>query len=364
MERTKKISTLIVVLSLFLSFSIVNVGLNKVKADSGLPLLQVTPSNFSVQNASLPFSLNLTITNVTDLYGWQVRIYFENTILNFIGASEGPFLSSAGATYGLLLNVSNGFNATHGTVLLGDFLIGNVTGVDGSGVLATMNFQAVGGGNATLHINPYPDPDDDTILIDSTVYHPPPHKRIIYEATDAHVSVPVFNNIAVTNVLPWKTVIGQGYAGNISVTVADTGTADETFNLTVYGNSTPIMTQTVTLPNRTSTTITFAWNTSAFTKGPYNVSAYAQPVPNELNITDNTYVDGFIIVTFPGDISGNYWVQLADLVLLANAYGTTPASGGTPPALHAWNPNADINNNGVVDLSDLVILATHYGQKM
>jgi ABC-type transport system substrate-binding protein len=63
-----------------------------------------------------------------------------------------------------------------------------------------------------------------------------------------------------------------------------------------------------------------------------------------------------------GDINGDFKVSLQDLVLLANAYGTTPASGGTPGTPHAWNPNADINGDFKVSLQDLVILAMHYGQ--
>jgi len=66
--------------------------------------------------------------------------------------------------------------------------------------------------------------------------------------------------------------------------------------------------------------------------------------------------------------AGYFKVGLNDLVLLANAYGTT----GTPPstvsissvpgASHTWNPAADIGAPaGVVGLSDLVTLALHYG---
>lgn len=67
--------------------------------------------------------------------------------------------------------------------------------------------------------------------------------------------------------------------------------------------------------------------------------------------------------------SGGYFkIGLADLVLLANAYGKT----GTPPstvpissvpgASGAWNPAADVAApSGSVGLSDLVTLALHYG---
>jgi hypothetical protein len=55
-----------------------------------------------------------------------------------------------------------------------------------------------------------------------------------------------------------------------------------------------------------------------------------------------------------GDINGNGKVDLPDIVLLANAYGSKPSDS-------KWNPNADINENGKVDLPDLMILANHYG---
>jgi hypothetical protein len=332
-------------------FSMVNVGSSGVRAYNGLPLLQLTPSSTTVQNASQPFILNLTITNVTGLYGWDARIYFENAVVNCVDASEGPFLSSVNDTYWAPPNVTNGFNATHGMAFIGSALLRNVTEVNGSGLLATITFQPVGGGNATVHIDP-----EDTILVDRYL------NRIPYTTADAVVSVPVFHNVAVMNVLPLKTAIGQGYTCNVSVTVTNLGTVSETFNVTLYGNSSSIMTQEVTLSSENSTTIAFVWNTSTFPKARYNMSAYAWPVPDEMNTSDNNFTDGVITVTIPGDINVDFKVSLSDLVLLANAYGTTPASGGTPPVPGAWNPNADINGDGKVSLSDLVILANHYGQ--
>jgi hypothetical protein len=56
-----------------------------------------------------------------------------------------------------------------------------------------------------------------------------------------------------------------------------------------------------------------------------------------------------------GDVNWDRWVNLADLVILAQAYGSKPGDSN-------WNPNADIDSNSAVGLSDLVILAQHYGQ--
>ena len=69
-----------------------------------------------------------------------------------------------------------------------------------------------------------------------------------------------------------------------------------------------------------------------------------------------TLVDALeFFVTILGDIDGNGVVEIKDLVLLAQAYGSKP---GDPN----WNSSADLNNSQVVDLLDLVTLAQHYGK--
>lgn len=57
----------------------------------------------------------------------------------------------------------------------------------------------------------------------------------------------------------------------------------------------------------------------------------------------------------PSDLNGDGKVGLADLVILAQAYGSRPEDPN-------WNPVADIDSKGIVGLSDLVILAQHYGE--
>jgi hypothetical protein len=111
----------------------------------------------------------------------------------------------------------------------------------------------------------------------------------------------------------------------------------------------------VTLARGSSTTTAPLLNTTGLAYGNYTVSAYACLVSDETNTTNNLFSDGCVVVTIPGDINGDFKVSLADLVILANAYGSKP--GDTK-----WNPNADINGNNIVDLSDLVLMAIHYGQ--
>jgi outer membrane protein assembly factor BamB len=170
----------------------------------------------------------------------------------------------------------------------------------------------------------------------------------------AHVQAGI-SDVAVTNVTSIKTMIGRGYGGNITVTVQNQGNFTETFNVTVYANTTSAASQNVTLSSGNSTHITLTWNTTGFVYGNYIMSAYAWPVPGETNTANNNGTDGSTLVTIPGDLNGDFTVGLADLVILAQAYGSRPGDS-------KWNVNADMDGNGIVGLTDLVILATHYGQ--
>jgi len=156
-----------------------------------------------------------------------------------------------------------------------------------------------------------------------------------------------------TGCLP-KPTVGQGKIATINTTVENRGEYTETFSVTIYADSTQIGLRQVTLSQGENTTLSFAWDTTGFTYGNHSLRAEIGIIPFETD-TGNNVMESWIIITIPGDIDGNYNVQLADLVLLAKAYGSKP---GDPN----WTPNSDIDNNDVVGLSDLVILATYYGQ--
>jgi len=166
---------------------------------------------------------------------------------------------------------------------------------------------------------------------------------------------PPYPAITISNITVSSQEIGQGYSTQINATAQNNGDIAETFNVTAYANATAIDTIETTLTNGTSTTMTFTWNTTGFAYGNYTISAYATPPQDNTNTTDTSIPGHWVAVAIPGDLNGDFKVSLADLVLLANAYGTKPGNA-------KWNPNADIDGNGIVGLSDLVILANHYGQ--
>jgi hypothetical protein len=116
---------------------------------------------------------------------------------------------------------------------------------------------------------------------------------------------PLSHDVAVTNVLSSKIVLGQGSSDSINVTVANQGDYTETFTITVYANTSMIGTATVyNLVNGTSTILTFTWDTTDFAFGNYTVSAYAEPVTGEINVANNTFVGGTVQVIQNGSGSG------------------------------------------------------------
>jgi hypothetical protein len=175
------------------------------------------------------------------------------------------------------------------------------------------------------------------------------------------------HDVAVTNLTSAKTVICQGYNGNLTATVQNQGSFTETFTVTVYANTTSIASQNVTLSSGNSTTITFTWNTTGFAKGNYTKSAYAWPVQNETNTANNNFTDGVIRVSIVGDVTGvgSLWNFVPDgkcdgkdITAFALCFGSHP---GSPPPLR-WEPNCDMTNDGKVDGKDITVVALHFGQ--
>jgi hypothetical protein len=174
------------------------------------------------------------------------------------------------------------------------------------------------------------------------------------------------HDVAVTNLTSAKTVIGQGYCGNLTVTVQNQGNFTETFKVTVYANKTAIATFTnITLTSGNSKTITFTWNTTGFAKGNYTISAYATPVPGETDTADNTYTNGKVTIAMVGDITGGTSnpydfvpdgiVDITDIATVAKCYGSQYPDP-------SYKPNCDINNDGTIDIWDIARVAKNYGK--
>jgi len=94
-----------------------------------------------------PLGLDVLITGVLDLYAFQFTLNFNPAVLQAGSVTEGAFLPSGGGTF---FN-SGTINNTTGTVSFAyDSLLGALPGVNGSGVLAHINFSVPGVGSSPI----------------------------------------------------------------------------------------------------------------------------------------------------------------------------------------------------------------------
>jgi len=305
--------------------------------------LSVNPSIITGLEIGDTFQINITVSDVVDLYAWEFKLFYRNDVLNATTWIEGPFLLThptpdASTMFGLAPDT----NAT--MIHLYNTLVEVEGGVSGSGTLATVTFEVKGEGDCPLSFG-------ETKLVDSAT---PFGNLIPHTKTDGMVHVGL-HDIAIISVEMSKTIANDTIV-YIGVTVENQGQTTETFDVTAYYDSTPIETKTVpNLTQGTSTVITLTWDTNIVPKGNYTISATATTIPGETDIADNTYTDGWVLETIKGDVNGDGQVNILDIAQVALAFGTKP---GDPK----WDPNADINNDNEINILDISTVAIHFGE--
>jgi hypothetical protein len=416
--------------------------------------VSVSPSSVTVP-VNQTFTISVTVTGVSDLYGWEFQLGWNSTLLNALNVSEGPFLKAGGSTF-----FTYEVDASAGNMIIDCTLTAPSAthGVSGDGTVGTVTFyatnvgqcsldlhdvnladssdrpipcQAVGGygyfTSSQLHdvavtqvtASPTAALPGDTVNINVTAQNEGNSAELFnvtlyansqligvqpvslgsnsqtiitfawnttgfgrgsYTISASASVVPeevnttnnnmqaanpvtlVYNghDIAIVEVEPLKTVVGQGYSVNITVTAENYGIFSETFNTTIYAGTTALHTQAVNLGSGASTTLTFVWNTSGFVYGNYTISAQASPVSGETDVTNNNLKGGWVIISLIGDITGpNGWpdgkVDMRDVAYVAKRFGTDPSKP-------LWDPNADINGDGKIEMKDVGTVAKHFGE--
>lgn len=130
-----------------------------------------TGSSPVVLGSTQDYAVN--IADVSDLYSYQFSINYDARYLRAVGVTEGGFLATAGDTLGGTGFIDNGA----GTIsFIYNTLYGGGPGVSGSGLLASIRFEAIGVGNAALSFT-------DVALLGST------GDEFAFNATSAQVAV-------------------------------------------------------------------------------------------------------------------------------------------------------------------------------
>ena len=232
-------------------------------------MVSIVPSSISAL-VGQSFNVNVTISGVSDLYGWEYRINWDANLLNVTSVAEGPFLKTGGNTF-----FSYNLNLTGGSMVVDSTLLGNALGVNGSGTLSTLTFYVGNAGQTPLNLY-------NVTLVDS-------NNRDIFCVTAsgyAYFNLP--QDLEVTKVDVSPTILFPGNVVNINVTVHNRGTSAQSFNTTVYANAQVVgFSFDSWLDSGKSTTIPFVWNTTGFVKGGYAISASVSVVPGEINVANN-----------------------------------------------------------------------------
>ena len=122
------------------------------------------------------FTVNVDVANVTNLYRFDFKLFYNTTILDGLKATEGPFLKSFGDTFAAKLEIDDAYNATHGRVWVVVVLLAPALSANGSGTLASLKFKAATKGNLTFKLH-------DTELGDKQA------KPIAHYATDSIIKI-------------------------------------------------------------------------------------------------------------------------------------------------------------------------------
>lgn len=82
----------------------------------------------------------------------------------------------------------------------------------------------------------------------------------------------------------------------------------------------------------------------------------ADAVPGEMYTLDNKCSNGTILVTVPGDINGDYKVNMKDL------YACLILHFGCEQCILCYIPNYDVNSDGKINMTDIYIAIQHFGE--
>ena len=197
-------------LILLLIASMALVVVSKPASAAELPIVSLNPSVLEVPAPGANFTIDVEITDVTNMQGYEFKLGFNTTILNATAVTSGP-INPVGTILGPvdpvtyqwapLQNVSDGFVWVMAAFPLGQWF-------DGSGIAMTINFTALAMGNSTLDLF-------DTVMGDYL------GQPIDHVAIDGSVTVGVVPPLSLISLNPLESAVFVGDSFTIDVNITD-----------------------------------------------------------------------------------------------------------------------------------------------
>jgi hypothetical protein len=295
------------------------------------------------------FSLNVTLSDVTNLNAWQTTISFNPEILN----CTGILIPSDNIFAGYNTFNASVINNTIGQLTVFCALEGN-TGVNGSGKLVTIEFKGKNIGVTSLNFL-----NLMQIRLDGTYLQDPNYNVIPAQFTIGIIEIVSGDfQLNMFDVTQDTTVFKVGIRTNSTITDFQ---FNQTFKELTY-NATGLTGTTggsiVTIPkdllNDTLLILLDGIPTRIFISSLKTLTQNSTHCFTYFNYTHSTR-NIKIRLTLPGDLTGDRKVDVKDVAIVAKSFGSTPGWG-------RWDPLADLDCNYKIDVKDVAFVAKNYGK--
>lgn len=175
------------------------------------------------------------------------------------------------------------------------------------------------------------------------------------------------HNIAVSDAEVARFKVRMGELLEVTCTIENCGSVEENVLLSYGQNNSNVWTapeylepailhsENVTVAAGSGFYHVYSWDTSNEVPGLYSISIHAHLVPDETDASDNTYLVNAVMIVSPADVDANGKINIADLLITAKAYGSTPEDPD-------WNREADTNNDDIINVMDLFLIAKVFGE--
>ncbi len=160
-ENLKKLSlSTILIAMILLTFAMAFTP--KVKADG--TVVSVEPATVDIAAVGQTQTVDITVTDVTNLYAYEMKIWYLSSIVNTTtgnvtrpaGNFMEPQLDPGNYYAGPKWLANNTQNATNGMIWVSYTLLAPEVGRNGSGILLRINFTGVQVGSTPIVLNNYP----------------------------------------------------------------------------------------------------------------------------------------------------------------------------------------------------------------
>jgi len=350
------------------------------------------------------FTVDITLYDVADLYGWEAKLFWNNTLLNCT-AEEYPILPEGlnwESPNSLLLGpgIEQDYNATHGRWYHGLSALPMASpfpeSFTGTIKLVTLTFKVIYqpplNGSCALDLFDTKLSDYDAVAIDHEdvdgfyeILSPPapptlePKLEIKPESVNTFIDNVFDIDVTISNVETTVKLVGVEFKLRYNTTMLNVINAtegpfmkDSTWALNGTELQGPFIEEDYVIlgilmlphadgeytafPEGGGTLATITFNATAVGNCALELieTKLSNPTPESI---DHTVADGFVTVsqvTVSPDVNGDGVVNALDTRLAGQSLGSYP---GHP----RWNPVADLNLDNLIDIFDLVLISKNFG---